>query len=123
MAASPLERIADHAQRIANVASKMQHPVKGNVMADIEDLNNAYAELVKQSIEALFNADTSLANQVIDSIDNMHARVEELHASVLKMEFHEVMISLGTVMDSLFRIGDLGSNRAEIAINSAIRDK
>jgi phosphate uptake regulator len=123
MAASPLERIADHAQRIANVASKMQHLVKGSVMADIEDLNNAYAELVKQSVEALFDADTSLANKVIDSIDNMHARLEELHASVLKMESHEVMISLGTVMDSLSRIGDLGSNIAEIAINSAIRDK
>jgi phosphate uptake regulator len=123
MAASPLERITDHVQRIANVASRMKHPVKGNVMADIEDLNNAYAELVKQSIEVLFDADTSLANQVIDSIDNMHARVEELHASVLKMEFHEVMISLGTIMDSLSRIGDFGSNIDEIAINSAIRDK
>ena len=123
MAASPLERIADHAQRIANVASKMQQPVNDNVMEDIETLNNAYMELVKQSVEALFDADTSLANQVIDSVDNMRAQVEELHASILKLESHEIMISLGTVVDSLSRIGDLGSNIAEIAINSAIRDK
>ncbi len=123
MAASPLERIADHAQRIANVASKMQPPVNDNVIEDIETLNNAYMELVKQSVEALFDADTSLANQVIDSVDNMRAQVEELHASILKLESHEIMISLGTVVDSLSRIGDLGSNIAEIAINSAIRDK
>ena len=123
MAASPLERIADHAQRIANVASKMQPPVNDNVMEDIETLNNAYIELIKQSVEALFDADTSLANQVIDSVDNMRAQVEELHASILKLESHEIMISLGTVVDSLSRIGDLGSNIAEIAINSAIRDK
>ena len=123
MAASPLERIADHAQRIANVASKMQPPVNDNVIEDIETLNNAYIELIKQSVEALFDADTSLANQVIDSVDNMRAQVEELHASILKLESHEIMISLGTVVDSLSRIGDLGSNIAEIAINSAIRDK
>ena len=123
MAASPLERIADHAQRIATVASKLQQPINDDVMGDIEDINNAYIELVKQSLEALFDANTSLANQVIDSVDNMHLQIEELHASILKLESHEVMISLGTVVDSLSRIGDLGSNIAEIAINSAIRDK
>lgn len=123
MAASPLERIADHAQRIAKVASKLQHPIKNDVIEDVEILNEAYVELVKQSIEALFNADTSLANMVINKVTDMHTRVEELRASILKMESHEVMISLGTVVDSLSRIGDLGSNIAEIAINSAIINK
>jgi phosphate uptake regulator len=123
MAANPLERIADHAQRIANIASKLQHPVSNKVLEKIEKLNNAYIELVRQSIEALFDADTSLANQVIDSVDNMRAGVEELHASILKLESHEIMISLGIVVDSLSRIGDLSSNIAEIAINTAIRDR
>ena len=52
----------------------------------------------------------------------MRAQVKELHSSILKLESHEIMISLGTVVDSLSRIGDLGSNIAEIAINSAIRE-
>jgi phosphate uptake regulator len=123
MAASSLERIADHAQKIANVASKLQQPVSGKVMEEIEKLNNAYIELVKQSVEALFDADISLANQVIDSVDNMRAWVEELHESILKLESHEIMIPLGTVVDSLSRIGDLSSNIAEIAINMAIGDR
>jgi len=123
MAAGPLERIADHAQKIANVASKLRQPIKDKVMEDIEALNNTYMELVKQSVEALFDADASLANEVIDSIDGMHSRVEELHSSILKLESHEIMISLGTAVDSLARIGDLGSNIAEIAINSAIVNK
>ncbi len=123
MAASPLERIADHAQKIANVASKLQPPVSDKVMEEIEKLNDTYIELVKQSVEALFDADVSLANQVIDKVDNMHAWVEELHASILKLETHETMISLGVAVDSLLRIGDLSSNIAEIAINTAIRDR
>lgn len=123
MAASPLERIADHAQKIANIALKLQQPVSDSVMEKIEKLNNAYMELVEQSVEALFDADTSLANQVIDNVDSMRSRAEELHSAILKLESHEIMISLGTVVDSLSRIGDLSSNIAEIAINTAIRDR
>jgi phosphate uptake regulator len=123
MAAGPIERIADHSQRIATVASKMQEPIRKDVMEVVEDLSNTYMELVEQAVNSLYHSDTSLANQVIDSIDGMRLRVMELHASVLKLESHETMISLGTVVDSLSRIGDLGSNIAEIAINSAIRDK
>ena len=123
MAASPLERIADHAQKIATVASRLQQPIKGDVMENIESLSNAYLELVKQSVNSLFDANASLANQVIDGVESVYMRAEEMRASILKLESHEVMISLGTVMDSLSRIGDLGSDIAEIDINSAIRDK
>lgn len=123
MAASPLERIADHAQRIANVASKLETAVRADVMEEIEDLSNTYMELVKQAMDSLYNADTPLANKVIDGINSMRPRVKELNASILNLESHETMISLGMVVDSLSRIGDLGSNIAEVAINSSIRDK
>jgi phosphate uptake regulator len=78
---------------------------------------------VKQSVDSLFDANASLANQVIDGVESVYMRVEELRASILTLESHEVLVSLGTVADSLSRIGDLGSNIAEIAINSAIQDK
>lgn len=123
MAAGPIERIADHSQRIAMVASKMQEPVSEDIMEVIEDLSSTYMGLVKQAVDALYNSDTSLANQVIDSIDDMRLRVTELLVSFLKLESHETMIALGIIVDSLFRIGELGSNIAEIAINSAIKDK
>jgi phosphate uptake regulator len=123
MAAGPIERIADHSQRMATVASKMKEPVREDVMEVIEDLSSTYMKLVGQAVDALYNSDTTLANQVIDSIDDIHSRVRELRSSILKLESHEAMIALGTIVDSLSRIGDLGANIAEIAINSAIRDK
>ncbi len=92
-------------------------------MEDIESLSNVYLELVKQSMDYLFDANASLANQIIDGVENVYMQVEELRAFALILESHEVMISLGTIVDSLSRIGDLGSDIAEIAINSTIRDK
>ena len=88
MAASPLERIAAHAQKIAAVASSLQQPIKGDVMENIESLSNAYLELVKQSVDSLFDANASLANQVIDGVENVYMRAEELRASILKLENH-----------------------------------
>lgn len=122
MAANTLERIADHAQKIATVALKLQLPVGNEVLENIEKLNNTYVELVRKAIEALFDADAFFANQVINSVDNMREGVEELHASILKLESYKIMIPLRIVVDSLSRIGDLSSNIAEIAINKAIRD-
>ncbi len=123
MAASPLERIGDHALRIANVASKLESPIQSNVMEGIENLSTTSMELVKQAIEALFNADTALANRVIDSAESLRDQAKDLDASILKLEAHETMISLRTVVDSLTRIGDYGTNIAEIAINSSINSK
>lgn len=123
MTACPLERIANNAQKIATVSSRLKQPIKGGVMEDIESLSNVYLELVKQSVDYLFDANASLANQIIDGIESVYMQVEELRAFALKLESHEVMVSLGTIVDSLSRIGDLGSNIAEIAINSTIRDK
>ncbi|WP_440957044.1 PhoU domain-containing protein [Methanosarcina sp. Mfa9] len=123
MAASPLERIGDHSQRIANVASKLETPIQSDVMGGVEDLSVASMELVKQAIDALFNADTALANRVIDSDEILRDQAKDLDASILKLESHETMVYLRTVVDSLTRIGDYGKNIAEIAINSAINSK
>ena len=123
MAASPLERIGDHSLKIANVASKMEAPIQSSVMEGVENLSISSMELVKQAIEALFNSDTTLANRVIDNAGTLHDQAKDLDSSILKLEAHETMISLRTVVDSLTRIGDYGTNIAEIAINSAISSK
>jgi len=47
MAACPLERIVDNAQKIATVSSRLKQPIKGDVMEDLESLSNVYLELVK----------------------------------------------------------------------------
>jgi len=61
-------------------------------------------------VDYLFDANASLANQIIEGVESVYMQVEELRAFALKLESHEVMVSLGTIVDSLSRIGDLGSN-------------
>jgi len=120
MAASPLERIADHAQRIAKVGSTMNYSIPDEIMEFIEMASETSRKIVEDGIDALYNSNTALANQVIDRVDKMRLQTSILNDSLLKVDSHQTVVALRTIADSIDRTGDYGANIAEIAINSAM---
>ena len=123
MAAAPLERIADHAQKIAKIASTMEGIIPVDVMELTEKASEASRKIVADSIDALYSSNAALANQVISRIDDMHSVIIKLNESLLTLDTRETVIAMRTVADSIDRIGDYGANIAEIAINSAMAGK
>lgn len=123
MTAAPLERIADHAQKIAKVAHSMEGAIPDAVMELTEKASDASRKIVDDSVDALYNLNAVLANQAIGSVDDMHSMIIELNESLLTLDTRETVIAMRTVADSIDRIGDYGANIAEIAINSAMADK
>ncbi|AEH61760.1 phosphate uptake regulator, PhoU [Methanosalsum zhilinae DSM 4017] len=120
MAASPLERIADHAQRIAKIATEMNYSIPEDTLNIIEDASETSRKIVEDAVNALFNADVKLANDVIDRVEKRRPQISHLNELLLKLESPLSVIALRTVADSIDRTGDYGSNIAEIAINSAM---
>ncbi|WP_048135308.1 phosphate uptake regulator PhoU [Methanolobus tindarius] len=120
MAAGPIERIADHARKIAKVTSTLSEPIPDDIMEMIESTSELSRKVVEDSIDALYNSDVDLANQVIDRVARMSPMINKLNASILKIKSYGTVVALGTVVDSIDRTGDYGSNIAEIAINSAM---
>lgn len=123
MAAAPLERIADHAQKIAKVAYSMKDTIPDDVMELTEKASEASRIIVDDSVNALYSSNAALANQVISGIDDMHSVIIKLNESLLTLDTRETIIAMRTVADSIDRIGDYGANIAEIAINSAMAGK
>ncbi|MDF1533261.1 MAG: phosphate uptake regulator PhoU [Methanosarcinaceae archaeon] len=123
MTAGPLERIADHAQKIAKVAHSMQDVIPEAVMELTEKASEASRKIVNDSIDALYSSNAVLANQVIGNIHEMHSIITELNESLLTLDSREMVIAMRTIADSIDRIGDYGANIAEIAINSAMAGK
>ena len=123
MTAAPLERIADHTQKIAKVAYSMEDAIPDDIMELTEKTSEASRKIVDDSINALYSSNAVLANKVIGSIDEMHSMIIELNESLLTLDSREMVIAMRTVADSIDRIGDYGANIAEIAINSAMADK
>ncbi|ADI74607.1 phosphate uptake regulator, PhoU [Methanohalobium evestigatum Z-7303] len=120
MTASPLERIADHARKIAKVAYNMDFSITQDSMDLIENASDTSRKIVENSINALYDSNVELANQVIDQGDQMREQVTKINETLLKLDSHEAIVALGTVADSIDRIGDYGANIAEISINSAM---
>ncbi|MDK2892963.1 phosphate uptake regulator PhoU [Methanohalophilus sp.] len=121
--ATSLERIADHAQRIASVAKRLDAPVPEDLMTSLEEASTESRIIVENGIEALYGADVKLANKVLNEMGHFKTKIDTLNASFLKLDNMEMAIGLGSVVDSIERTADYGANIAETAINMAIATK
>ena len=123
MVAASLERIADHAHRIASIAKKLDERVPENLMIPLEQASDDARMVVENSIDALYGSDVKLANKVINELGELKAKTDRLNVSFLKLDNVEMAIGLGNVVDSIERTADYGTNIAETAINMAIATK
>jgi phosphate uptake regulator len=120
MAAGPIERIADHARKIAKTTYLFETSVPEDIMEIVEKASNFSMKIFEDSIDALYNSDVDLANQVIDGVAKMSPLIKKLNEATLTLNSPESVVALGAVVDSIDRTADYSANIAEIAINSAM---
>jgi phosphate uptake regulator len=119
--ARQLERIADHAAKIAQLSQSLEE-VPENVSAAIRELHEDAAAVIDAAMDALFEDDsdeaTAMANRArrsTRSLDEHTRRIDELLRDLEPQEAQ----SLGLVVDSLSRSADYGENVAETALQKA----
>lgn len=119
--ARQLERVADHAAKIARVSRELGS-ISEEIASAVQDLHTESSEVIEDAMDAFFEDDsdeaTSLANNArgsILSIDEHARHVDELLRSLDPQEAQ----SLGLVIDSLSRSADYGGNIAETALQKA----
>jgi len=119
--ARQLERIADHAAKIGNLALDLEG-MDEELAGAFDDLHADAANVVDLAMDALFEADadeaTRFANEAradILEIDEHTRRIDDL----LRDRDPQVAQSLGLVVDSLSRSADYGGNIAETALQKA----
>ena len=119
--ARQLERVADHAAKISNLALKLDK-IPEAVADAIVSLHADASDVLEKSMDALIADDTEEANRLghaareavleIDdhtrTIDDMLRELEPVQAQ-----------SLGLIVDSLSRSADYGGNIAETALQKA----
>ncbi len=120
LCALSLERIADHAQKIAKIAVESEdYSIPMNMEPHLKSLCETTRQMVRDSVSALNTLDTTLANSAMGQKDAVEQEIALLEKSVFNAEY-EVALSLGIITDSMGRIADYASNIAEVAINSAV---
>jgi len=119
--ARQLERIADHAAKIAGLSMELG-AVPEPIVDALADLEADAEDIVDTAMEALFADDsgeaTDLANSARESIPRIDEHTREID-DLLREQDPRVAQNLGLVVDSLSRSADYGGNIAETALQNA----
>ncbi|WP_306059683.1 phosphate uptake regulator PhoU [Natronococcus wangiae] len=119
--ARQLERVADHAAKISNLALKLEEipePVAEGLVALHEDA----FDILEKSLDALFADEAAEANRLghaareaVLEIDQHTREIDDMLRDLDPVQAQ----SLGLIVDSLSRSADYGGNIAETALQKA----
>ncbi|VVB62752.1 PhoU domain protein [uncultured archaeon] len=115
-AASNLERIADHASRIAEISSKNECTLNTEIAEELSKLGPIIVELLEESVSCILQTDPDKANKIIDKAIDIRRRSEEM-ANPANLRNGEKMLVGLVVASSIERMLDYITNLGELAIN------
>ncbi len=118
-ASKALERIADHAARIAHGAGALaEDRVPEKVVVEIQGYSAAVISVLDKSVESMLRADLDVGNQAIDEAESLRERREHM-TKLLMDQKGKFAVPLTLIMESLERTALYSADIAEIAINLA----
>jgi len=120
--ARQLERIADHATKIASISLEIG-PVNESVAEALSALQTASVTVPETAMDALLEADpddaVDLATDARADLPGIDQRARDVDDVIRDLDDPELAQSLGLVVDSLSRTADYGANIAESALQKA----
>jgi len=120
--ARQLERIGDHATKIAHLTLELEEPVPEELAASLRDLHDDAAAVVDGAVDALFVEDsaeaTRAANEAREAVEGIDAHARSIDELLRDLDPARAQL-LGLVVDSLSRAADYGGNVAETALQKA----
>ncbi|HUW66979.1 MAG TPA: PhoU domain-containing protein [Candidatus Nanoarchaeia archaeon] len=119
LASLPIERIADHARKIAQISTELEKSPPSNITQMFDIAGQRANKLVENAVESLFSSNIDLANNAINMKDGVNQSLRAIDHELSALGTRDAL-HLRIISDSIDRIGDYGANIAEIAINSTI---
>lgn len=111
-----MERIGDHAVRIAENGMSLSDDFDGGLLENIKEKSELALEILGESAEAYFQENLSRANHAIE----MRKELEDMNATLMKEikeQDKENVTPLSYILESLSRTGSYATDISEISIN------
>ena len=119
--ARQLERIGDHAAKVATHVQTLDEPPADTAEA-LEALLSEATDIVEMGMNALLESDSDHATELANDARQRVVRIDELARAaddtIRELEPQQAQL-LGLVVDSLSRSADYGGNVAETALQNA----
>ena len=120
--ARQLERIGDHATKIAHLTLEIDQEVPEDVLTAIEELHNDVVSVIDGGMDALFTDDSDEATQLANDVRKQVREIDQTARGIdeLLRELDPAHAQLvGLIVDSVSRTADYGGNIAEPALQKA----
>ena len=120
--ARQLERIGDHATKIAHLTLEIDQEVSEDVLTAIEELHEEVVTVIDGGMDALFTDDSDEATQLANDVRKQVREIDQTARGIdeLLRELDPAHAQLvGLIVDSVSRTADYGGNIAETALQKA----
>lgn len=121
LVARTLERIADHAARIAGSGLEIGADSIEPLHEELRAGSETAVEVLEEAFDAFYAADTDQANTAIARTEPLERRYEDLLEQGVRLSGREA-VHFAYILESLFRTGSYATDIAEVAINHAVRE-
>jgi len=120
LTAVSLERIADHASKIAHCALTLAGgSVPTETLDNISEASKLSNDIMQLAMEALSELDPKLAEKAIETKSSQIPVLRRVEAMALDLDVHTAL-PLNCIVTSIDRVADYSINIAEVAINLAV---
>lgn len=120
--ARQLERVGDHAEKIAEVAARFENP-PATFADEIRTTARTSREIVQQATSAIVrDTDIDTAYDVLNRRDDLTADLEALERELHERDVPESHL-IALTIDSVTRTAEYGANIAETALQAAARNQ
>lgn len=121
--ARQLERVGDHAEKIANLASQFEGPPPADFADKIERVATTSREIVEQASSTILgDAAIETAHGALERRDELTAQLSTLERDLHKQDVSESHL-IALTLDSITRTAEYGGNIAETALQTAARER
>ena len=118
-----IERIADHAARIADIILSLNlSKINSNLLKDISSIAERSYAIYQEAINSLYKLDIKQANDSIMKVKELTRMEKELAERIFKLKLDvETITGLRLILESIKRVAEYAADIAEIVINLAIK--
>ncbi|RLG53293.1 MAG: hypothetical protein DRN96_00165 [Thermoproteota archaeon] len=117
-----VERSADHACKIAQIASLLRTPPASHLSALINTIASRSQSIFRDSLKSLMSLDLNLANETINRIEEVRSLEQKAIEVLLSQPIDiEDASNIRLALESLTRIAEYGADIAEIAVNLSVK--
>ena len=118
-----IERIADHAARIAGIILSLDlSKINSGLVKDLSSIAEKSYSIYQDAVNSLYKLDIKQANDSIMKVKELSGLEEDLAGRIFKLRLDvETITGLRLILESLKRIAEYAADIAEIVINLAIK--